>query len=602
MLIILGFPDIASAEDALDIPEKYPSKSLSKIRTRNDSKYSVFMQADAERPRQKPLPRDTSKDSTAHTQHHNGDCGEDQRTYSTLTSLIQRLLATPSSDADVQFTSVFLTLYKMFAAPNDLLDAMLDLTQHDSIHNQMSDTNSSARLIAIIHYWIVSYPGDFAQGPTRDRLKIFLSSFTNDDPFQARRQQIDQALSVVAQDDNTLWACKDDAASLTPTTSKTSDVYLNQSPAGITQIESRVSETSKRTSVTKSRSRMNIPSLQRPSLSPTSNRSFVQQPMGKADWRAFMELPEDILAQSIAIINRRLFVAAKPRDFIRQITVPAKNRSSFPSLSNIAALTAHFNHLAHWVATIVLVRDKAKHRVLALEKVMRLARRVRSLNDYNALGAIVAGIHNSAIHRLQSTRELLDKDVAKDFARLEILMGSGKGHAPYRLAWENTTMKGRVPYLPVLLSDLVAADASGPIFAPQPDTEAAMSPASPTTPASLSGASRKDRLINWQKFARIGEILLLLEIAQASIQKHMAAEAVLNEDARILLEKTVSNDDELYARSCAVEAPASGYMNTSNSSSSEGGIGKRFANAFANMSINDQSELGSVSQMRLRGQ
>jgi len=43
-------------------------------------------------------------------------------------------------------------------------------------------------------------------------------------------------------------------------------------------------------------------------------------------------------------------------------------------------------------------------------------------------------------------------------------------------------------------------------------------------------------------------------------------------------------------------------MSANNSSSSEGGIGKRFANAFANMSINDQSELGSVSQMRLRGQ
>jgi len=321
--------------------------------------------------------------------------------------------------------------------------------------------------------------------------------------------------------------------------------------------------------------------------------------MGKADWRTFMELPEDILAQSIAIINRRLFLAAKPRDFIRQITVPSKSRSSFSSLSHIAALTAHFNHLAHWVASVVLIRDKAKHRVLALEKVMRLARRVRSLNDYNALGAIVAGIHNSAIHRLQSTREILDKDVGKDFARLEILMGSGKGHAAYRLAWENTTMKGRVPYLPVLLSDLVAADASGPIFAPQSDTEVSISPASPTSPANLSGANRRDRPINWQKFSRMGEVLLLLETAQASIQKHMAAEAVLNEDARLLLERTVSNDDELYARSCAVEPPASGYLSTNNSGNSEGGFGKRFANAIANISISDQGELASLSQMRL---
>jgi len=295
-----------------------------------------------------------------------------------------------------------------------------------------------------------------------------------------------------------------------------------------------------------------------------------------------MDLPNEILAQAIATINRRLFLATKPRDFLRQITLTATRRARFSSLASIADLTAQFNHLAHWTASLVLVRDKAKDRAQTLEKLMRIARRVREFNDYNGVGAIVAGIHNTAIHRLSATRELLDKDVTKDFARLEILMGTGRGHAAYRLAWENTSFKGRVPYMPVILSDLVVADACGSTFVGQPNAD---TPISPTTPISPPGMERTTLPINWHKFALMGETLHQLEAAHTAIPASAPSDSAEYEDARALLldAAIMEDDDELYARSCLLEPSAS------NLNVDDGSVRRRFMDKLITLGSGDSS-------------
>jgi hypothetical protein len=548
--------DDESSGDDLFASASLSGHPLSTFGSRNDSKLSHRSRSETHHPTVQSLSINTRPDAES-SPYPSFSSYSDQdivkplsEVPASLETLVHRIFVGSSSRADEKFTTTFFAVYKLFATPLELLEQMLaqNAAQPEEIHNKQKDA-FRARLIAVIHFWVLAYPGDFALGPVKEQLRRFLSTCTDKDPFQARRQQIDQALDTVCQNDDTQWACCDELGpGSAPTTSGT---RKTSNP------ETRPSESSGRSNNT--RSRMTGTSLQRQSSSPLTKVPASLDFMAKSHWRLFMELPEDVIAQSIAIIDRRLFVAAQPRDFLRQVTVSVKKRSSYHSLRHVAALTSHFNRLAQWVASLILVRDKAKDRVLAFEKIMRVARLVRQLNDYNALGALVAGIHNTAVHRLAATRELLNKDTAKDFARLEILMGTAKGHAAYRLAWENTTIKGRIPYMPVVLSDLVAADSSGPIFIDQPEKEDAMSP------VSISSDDRNSRLINWHKFARMGEVIHVLESAQASIEKHMADDATLNETVRsLLLDTAVDDDDELYARSCAVEPPASGYQGPGN--------------------------------------
>jgi hypothetical protein len=207
------------------------------------------------------------------------------------------------------------------------------------------------------------------------------------------------------------------------------------------------------------------------------------------------------------------------------------------------------------------------------------------MNNYNALGAIVAGISGNAVYRLIQTRELVSPKAQKDFMRLEILMGTHKGHFAYRLAWRNSPTP-RIPFLPLHRRDLVSADEGNRTFfdAPTPAAAAPLlapptSPTSPTTttaaaaagvPAAAAGgvaiaAGRGAATaagwvpgaagvpvtavrprINWKKFEIMGEVIVSLHQSQAApypdlerkldVQRLVLdCEVVKDEDVRLFL-------------------------------------------------------------------
>jgi RasGEF family protein len=115
---------------------------------------------------------------------------------------------------------------------------------------------------------------------------------------------------------------------------------------------------------------------------------------------------------------------------------------------------------------------------------------LRRQNNYNSLGAVIAGINGTPVQRLTQTRELIPPPVQKEFMRLIILMGTQKGHFAYRLAWENS-LGERIPFLPLHRRDLVSAEEGNKTFV----------------------GDSKDR-INWKKFEVMGEVILGIQRSQ----------------------------------------------------------------------------------------
>ena len=122
---------------------------------------------------------------------------------------------------------------------------------------------------------------------------------------------------------------------------------------------------------------------------------------------------------------------------------------------------------------------------------MSIAWKLRYLNNYNSLGAMISGINSIAVHRLAQTRELIPVPAQKQFMRLEILMGSQKSHSAYRLAWTNTSTQ-RIPFLPLHLRDLVLAEQGNRTY----------------------GSGAEGERINWKKFEIMGEVIIGIQKSQ----------------------------------------------------------------------------------------
>lgn len=146
--------------------------------------------------------------------------------------------------------------------------------------------------------------------------------------------------------------------------------------------------------------------------------------------------------------------------------------------------------------------------------------KLRRHNNYNALGAVVAAINGTPVHRLTQTRELIPVSTQREFMRLVILMGTQRSHFAYRLAWENSFSE-RIPFLPLHRRDLVSAEEGNKTFV----------------------GENKSR-INWKKFEVMGEVVLGIQRSQKSAHP----QAMRYEDLeRLILDSKLSGDEEVRA-------------------------------------------------------
>jgi hypothetical protein len=153
---------------------------------------------------------------------------------------------------------------------------------------------------------------------------------------------------------------------------------------------------------------------------------------------------------------------------------------------------------------------------------MRVARKLRELNNYNALGAFLAAIRGTPVHRLQATRELIPPAVGKDWMKLEILMTPSRSYQAYRLAWDNSSSE-RIPYIPVHLRDLTTAQQGNSTFI---------------------GDEQTGR-INWKKFEVMGEVIVSLQKAQGLPYRGLGSGRVGEQARELIMDVRIEKDEDV---------------------------------------------------------
>lgn len=436
----------------------------------------------------------------------------------TLTELVDRLLAPRLSRNDINFSDIFLCLYRKFAAPGELFSAILtrlDDVRDDKTAHYLSKTATQLRIIEVVAKWVSYYPGDFARPATRRNLEDFIRHLSTEPIFSIAAQQMRRNLQLnVIEDDDTGWANADDSGDKIATkilSKDTDDLSSNVSTLQLAdEIDGRPSGSSDASTADKGSigsSQLQMFSYKEYDKAASGLEPAEYLPMNKNRYHIFMEIPDDDIADELTRIDWIMFSSIRIRDFVRHVSLPASQKEKCKSLKNVNRMINHFNHIAKWVANLILLRDKAKHRAQMLEKFMNIASKLRQLNNYNGLAAVLAGINGTAIHRLAQTKTLVPAEVQKKFAGLGILMGTQKSHFAYRLAWENSPLP-RIPFIPLHRRDLVSAEEGSKTFV----------------------GPNGDR-INWKKFEVLGEALLPIMKSQGTsypnLVKHDAARQMI---------------------------------------------------------------------------
>lgn len=98
------------------------------------------------------------------------------------------------------------------------------------------------------------------------------------------------------------------------------------------------------------------------------------------------------------------------------------------------------NHIGDWVVSLILCHDRPKTRARHIEKFVEVAHKLRTMNNYSALRAVVAGINRSTFEGDPSWEMFRTKcpDAAKHFQSWEMLLQQIRAHRAYRLALRNS--------------------------------------------------------------------------------------------------------------------------------------------------------------------
>ncbi|KAL1992652.1 hypothetical protein VTN49DRAFT_4684 [Thermomyces lanuginosus] len=489
----------------------------------------------------------------------------------TFDELVDRLIALPMTKQDAKFTDIFLCLYRKFAAPSKLLNALIGRFEHTEASGspQLTRAFEQLRLLQVIAQWVAEYPCDFAHPKTRARLLDFVTGIEGSHIYMFAAKEIMLHLEHHAEEDDVGWPFRDEdeygsapseqsketflhtaSAPGSPTTlvgqSTVSDKFLNtvssldlsedtpdESSRNSTSLSTASSAAPSGTTLTlSSSSHLALEQAQREAMSLTITERF---PLSKFHWHQFMEIPEDDFARELTRMDWVMFTSFRPRDLVLHVSLPGDQKDKIRNLENVNRMIKEFNHLAFFVASMVLLRDKPKHRARAMEKFINIALRLRRQNNYNSLGAVVAGINGTPVQRLTQTKELVPPSVQKEFMRLVILMGTQKSHFAYRLAWENSFGE-RIPFLPLHRRDLVSAEEGNPTFLDD----------------------KKER-INWRKFEIMGDVVVTLQQSQRTSYSYIQK----NEEVqRLVLDTKMRDEEDLYSRSLQVEPSAGAVSGT----------------------------------------
>ncbi|KAK3092337.1 hypothetical protein FSP39_001507 [Pinctada imbricata] len=194
-----------------------------------------------------------------------------------------------------------------------------------------------------------------------------------------------------------------------------------------------------------------------------------------------------------------------------------------PKLERSIAL---FNGLSQWIQCMVLSKTTPQQRADVIVKFVNVAKKLRTLKNFNTLMSVVGGLTHSALARLAKTNACIPSETQKTMMEYTELLSSNNNFSNYRKVF-NQCPGFKIPILGVHLKDLILLHTA--------------------LPDRVEG-----NLINFRKMAQLSQTLKEL----TKLQNHEAPPVCANMDLVNTLRLSLDlhyTEDEIYELSLARE-------------------------------------------------
>ncbi|XP_030074529.1 RAS guanyl-releasing protein 4 isoform X1 [Microcaecilia unicolor] len=143
------------------------------------------------------------------------------------------------------------------------------------------------------------------------------------------------------------------------------------------------------------------------------------------------------------------------RSYVQQSSV-----REHPGLEHAVALC---NSVSQWVQVMILNRPTPQQRAEVFTKFIHVAQKLRQLQNFNTLMAVIGGLCHSAISRLKDTHSQLSHEVTKILDEMTELVSSCSNYSTYRRIYSEC--EGfKIPILGVHLKDLISLNEALPDY------------------------------------------------------------------------------------------------------------------------------------------
>uniref|UniRef100_A0A8C1ZZF5 Rap guanine nucleotide exchange factor 3-like n=1 Tax=Cyprinus carpio TaxID=7962 RepID=A0A8C1ZZF5_CYPCA len=149
------------------------------------------------------------------------------------------------------------------------------------------------------------------------------------------------------------------------------------------------------------------------------------------DWELFMAMHEVELVYYV--FGREKFVGA--------------------TTANLERFVRRFNEIQYWVVTELCLCEDLVKRAILLKKFIKMAVVFKEQKNLNSFFAVMFGLSNSAVQRLNKTWERLPNKTKRIYCAYERLMDPSRNHRAYRLAVAKLSPP-YIPFMPLLLKDM----------------------------------------------------------------------------------------------------------------------------------------------------
>ncbi|XP_075116595.1 RAS guanyl-releasing protein 4 [Leptodactylus fuscus] len=172
----------------------------------------------------------------------------------------------------------------------------------------------------------------------------------------------------------------------------------------------------------------------------------------------FDHLEPSELADHLSFLEFKCFCRISHLDYQRYTL-----QSSLREIPRLERSVNLCNSISQWVQLMILNRPSPQQRAEVFTKFIQVTQKLRKLQNFSTLMAVIGGLCHSAISRLKETHSYLSHDVLKTLSEMTELLSSSSNYSTYRRVY-NECGGFKIPILGVQLKDLVSLNEALPDY------------------------------------------------------------------------------------------------------------------------------------------